>query len=278
MRCFAVCRYYHEKCLDMLCNMNGIDRQSNFSAQPKRSRSRRHFATTRWSVVLHAQKTDSVAAAEHALAILCETYWLPVYGFVRRSCNNWHEAEDLTQGFFAELLSRSFPRSLQPEGGRFRSWLLASVRNFLRNQFDRNAAIKRGGRVKVVSIDGEAIEDQILKSVSDNLPPERVFEREWATTLLKNVLARLREEMCGAGRGMEFEMLGRFLSMDRAEVDYRQASERLGISFDAARAAAHRIRKRYRRLLRAEIAETLADVEDIDDEIARLFVAVSEPG
>ena len=233
------------------------------------------FATTRWSLVLQAKDQPSPDASA-ALADLCRAYWYPLYVLIRRRSRDSHEAQDLTQSFFTRLLEKDFLGDVDPARGRFRAFLLAAVKHFLANEWDKGRAIKRGGQHRFISLEANSFdwdsgESRFLMEPAHELTAERLFERQWAIALLDRVLSRLRDEHTDARKLNHFETLQPFLSVDRDSVNYAQAAERLGIPESSARVAAHRLRKRYRELLRDEIAHTVANPEEIEDEIRYLF-------
>jgi RNA polymerase sigma-70 factor (ECF subfamily) len=235
----------------------------------------RRFATTRWSLVLQAKDKAAPQAAE-ALADLCRAYWYPLYAFARKRSRDGHEAQDLTQSFFARLLEKDFLGEVAPERGRFRAFLLAAIKHFIANEWDRERAAKRGGDRRHVSLnaghfDWDSGESRFLTEPAHELTAERLFERQWALALLDRVLSRLRDEQIAAGKLVQFETLQPFLSLDRDIANYADAAVRLNTTEAATRVAAHRLRKRYRSLLRDEIAHTVATVQEIDDEIRHLF-------
>jgi RNA polymerase sigma-70 factor (ECF subfamily) len=232
---------------------------------------RRGFETTQWSIVLAAGRSASGDARE-ALAVLCERYWYPVYAFVRGRGHGADEAEDLTQAFFAKLLEKHYVRDADPERGRFRSFLLAAVTHFLSNERDRETALKRGGGRAVVSLDAEDAEGRYRLEPSHDMTPERVFRRRWALMLLERAVARLREEAERAGQAERFERLTACLTGDA--VPHAEVAAALGMSEGAVKVAVHRLRRRYRELLRAEIADTVADPAAVDDELRELFAAL----
>jgi RNA polymerase sigma factor (sigma-70 family) len=243
---------------------------------PDRSSDSRHaggqsFATTHWSLVLAAGH-DSRPDAATALATLCETYWYPLYYYVRRRGYRAEEAQDLTQEFFANLLEKGSLKVADPDRGRFRSFLLASLNHFLANEWDRARTRKRGG--KVLSLDIEGAESRYSLEPADDLTAEKLFERRWAMTLLDLVLARLRDEFVREDRERVFERLKDFLGGAAAGAPYSQAAADLGMTEAAVKMAVHRLRRQYRRLLRAQIAQTVASPEEIDDEIRHLFAAL----
>jgi RNA polymerase sigma-70 factor (ECF subfamily) len=231
------------------------------------------FASTRWSVVLAAGR-DSSPGSREALETLCRSYWRPLYGYVRRRVADAHEAQDLIQEFFARLLDKNVIAVADPERGRFRAFLLTSLRNFLANQWEKSRAEKRGGGRTVLSLDLQYDESQSVCSPTDDLTPERLFDRQWAETLIDHVMTTLREEFAKAGKIEHFERLKVFLTGRSATLSYADAARGLGVSEGAAMVAAHRLRRRFRDLLRAEIAQTLADPKDVDDEIRFLFAAL----
>ncbi|MEZ6131446.1 MAG: sigma-70 family RNA polymerase sigma factor [Planctomycetaceae bacterium] len=231
--------------------------------------------TTRWSLVLQARGAADQHDVRLALAELCEAYWLPVYAFVRQQTRQIADAQDLTQAFFAELLSKQFLADAQPERGRFRSYLLAAAKHFLANERDKACTLKRGGGVTLQSLDWRRGEEQFRREPVDEMTPERLFERQWALAVLERVLERLQAEQATAGKAASFAVLSPFLSRNRRDMNYASAAEALRISEEAARVAVHRLRKRYRQLLRDEIAQTTATADDIDDELRCLFAALT---
>jgi RNA polymerase sigma-70 factor (ECF subfamily) len=231
------------------------------------------FATTHWSVVLAAGRKSSPRAQE-ALAALCQTYWYPLYACVRRQGHPPHAAQDLTQEFFARLLEKNFLGDVRRARGRFRSFLLAALKHFLANEWDRERALKRGGGREFISLEAEAEARYALEPV-DLDSPDRLYERRWALTLLERVLAALKREWTIAGRAAHFDALKDTLAGGRGSVPYAQLAERLGMSEEAVKVAAHRLRKRYRELLRSEIAQTVARPEEVEDEIRHLFTVLS---
>ena len=232
------------------------------------------FVSTRWSVVLAAGQA-STPGSQQALAALCRDYWYPLYAYVRRRVNDAHEAQDLVQEFFARLVEKNVIAVADPQRGRFRSFLLASLRNFLSHEWAKAGAAKRGGRLASVSLDLDAGEARYLRELAENLTPEQLFERRWAETLLDRVTTQLRDEFARAGRKHHFDELKLFLTGKNPGASYAEAAANLGITEGAAMVAAHRMRRRFRELLMAEIAQTLANPQDIDDEINGLFAALA---
>jgi len=231
------------------------------------------FHTTRWSVVLAAGH-ESSPDREEALAALCEAYWHPLYVFARRQGHNATDAQDLTQAFFTRLLERNDFAGLRPERGRFRGFLLASMRHFLANEWDRSKAKKRGGDIRHLSIDFLQGEDRYLAEPADTHTPESAFDREWALALLELVHQKLREKYEKKGQAELFDELKDLLTGGPPAESYGPLAEDLDMTEGAVRVAVHRLRRRFGELLRAEIAETVADEHEIDNEIRFLFTAL----
>jgi RNA polymerase sigma-70 factor (ECF subfamily) len=233
---------------------------------------RADFATTQWSIVLAAGR-NSTPYAQAALGALCQLYWRPLYSFLRRTGCSPEEAEDVVQGFFARLLERGDLAQVSPERGRFRSFLLAAIKHFLANERDRARAVRRGGGRTTFSLDVAAAESRYAAEASDARTPEAVFDRHWALTLLARAQERLRDEFAAGGKRERFEQLHPLLHGDSGG-SYREAAAALGLSENAVMVAVHRLRQRFRELLREEIAQTLAGPEQIDEEIRDLFAAL----
>ncbi len=228
------------------------------------------FRSTHWSLVVCAgNRQDS--QANKALAALCQRYWLPLYAFARRRVADQHEAQDLTQDFFARLLEKNVLASASPDRGRFRSFLLTALKNFLANEWDRTQAQKRGGRHELLSLNWAEGESQLNLEPAHDLTAERLFDRQWVLTLLDHVVSRLQAEFVDAGKERQFEALKGTLTGERPDTAYSAIADELGMTEDAVRQAAHRMKKRYRELLRAEVAETVLDPADLEDEIRQLF-------
>jgi RNA polymerase sigma factor (sigma-70 family) len=232
------------------------------------------FATTRWTLIRAATDREKPEAQE-ALERLCQLYWFPIYAHVRRKGNSAEEAADLTQAFFAHMLESEALHTLEPERGRFRSFLLTSADNFLTNEYHKQTAQKRGGGRTIVSIDVPGAEGRLLKDPSDGHTPERAFERSWAQALLERVFDLLRGEYETAGKTELFTKLYLFLPKGESSQSYRDAGHDLRMSEAAVKVAVHRMRKRFGELLREQILLTVERPEDIDEEITRLFKAVS---
>jgi RNA polymerase sigma-70 factor (ECF subfamily) len=230
------------------------------------------FATTRWSLVL-AAKDKAAPEARQALADLCTAYWYPLYAYVRRQGHDAEQAQDLTQEFFTRLLEKDFLRAVDPVRGRFRAFLLAALRHFLANEWDRAKASKRGGGRRLLSLDCRAAEDRYRLEPAHQLTAEKLFERRYALTLLEQVLQRLKREMARAGKDELFEGLKQYLA-GAAESGYAETARALNMSDGALKTAVHRLRRRYRELLREAIAETVETDHEIDEEIRDLFAAL----
>ena len=232
------------------------------------------FTTTCWTVIVQARDQGS-PQAHQALAELCRAYWYPLYVFLRRRGYQPDQAEDLTQGFFADLLSRDFFKTVDPAKGRFRTFLLASLEHFLANRRDWERRVKRGGKVHHVSIDLRNAEGRYLREPAHEATPERLFERRWTLTLLDHVLDRLECEMILKGKGGLFERLKPALMGAHDEATYALVGKDLGKTESAIRVDACRLRKRFRALMYEEIARTVADPSQVDDEINALFLTLS---
>jgi RNA polymerase sigma-70 factor (ECF subfamily) len=232
------------------------------------------FATTHWSVVLGAGDAPS-PEAEAALTRLCQTYWLPVYAFVRKRGHSPDQAQDLTQAFFANFLEKQHVTKANRERGRFRSFLMTSVENFLRNEHDRAQAQKRGGGRQLLSLDEQDAEARYLQEPTTEMDPAKAFDQRWAATLLSTVLNRLQAEFGVTGRGDLFEALQAHLWGDAESTPYPELAERFSLSLANVKTTAHRLRQRYRELLRDEIAHTVALPGQVDEEIRYLMQVVS---
>jgi len=229
----------------------------------------RWFATTHWSVVLCARDKSPQSGA--ALEALCRTYWPPLYTYLRRRGYDTHQAQDLTQAFIAHLLTRDFLSDVSRDKGKFRSFLLASLNNFLVNEHERTNAQKRGGGVAFVPLEATEMEDWLRGEPAETETAEHIFDRRWALTLLERAFARVRDEFEAAGKLRQFECLKPYLEGDVAHGDYKAAAHELQISAGAVAVAVHRLRQRYRDLLRDEVAQTVADPLEVDEEIRQLF-------
>lgn len=235
------------------------------------------FATTHWTVVLAAGQRSS-PKADHALDQLCRTYWFPLYAYVRRRGHNREDAEDLTQTFFARFMAKNYLEGLNAERGRFRAFLLASLKHFLANEWDKSQRQKRGGQVPHLSLDWQTADTQFQLAAPAESSPELAFDREWAVALLAQVLARLAAECEHDGRGHQFTVLKPFLTAHKDSLPQSEAAQTLGLGMGALRVAIHRLRKRYRQLLRDTIAQTVAEPAQVDEEIRALFDAFRSSG
>ncbi len=225
--------------------------------------------------MLAAAGTDNSHGRE-ALARLCQIYWYPLYAFVRRQGHTPHDAQDLTQEFFARLLEKDSLGDVDRSKGKFRSFLLAALKHFLSKEWARAKALKRGGGRAPVPLDTTGAENRYRREPEDNATPEKLFERRWALTLLDQVLTRLSEDYAATGKRALFEQLQGCLTGDRHLLPYAEHAARLGVSEGAVKVSVHRLRQRYRRLLRDEIAQTVATPAEIDDEIRQLFAALEK--
>jgi len=232
------------------------------------------FATTHWSVVLAAGQQQSPQAAE-ALENLCRTYWYPLFAFVRRLGYGAEDAQDLTQAFFAHLLRKPFLDGVGPEKGRFRSFLLACLKHFLVDEREKARTAKRGGNCPAIPLDLERAEERYRLESRVEANPEALFERRWALDLLERVLDRLRHEAADSGRGAVFDALECCLLGDRPTETYAQLGSRLGLSETAVKVTVHRLRQRYRELLREEVAHTVTRAEELEAEMRYLLEVVS---
>lgn len=232
------------------------------------------FATTHWTVVLAAGEQHTPQAA-HALETLCRTYWFPLYAYARRRGYAKADAEDVTQAFFAAFLAGNYLADLSAERGRFRAFLLASLKHFLINEWKKSQRLKRGGGQPLFSLDWQTADAQFQMTAAAGPSPDKAYDREWALALLARVIKRLHAEHESEGRAKQFTELKVFLTAGKGTVSHAAAAQALGVEEAAVRVAVHRLRKRYRALLRAEIAQTLADPAQVDEEMRALFGAFS---
>jgi RNA polymerase sigma-70 factor (ECF subfamily) len=232
------------------------------------------FATTHWTVVLAAGKRHT-PKADRALEELCRTYWFPLYAYVRRRGYAKADAEDLVQAFFARFLARNYLEGLSAERGRFRAFLLASLKHFLANEWDKSQRQKRGGGATILSLDWQTADTQFQIAATGEPSPDKAFDREWALALLAKVIERLQAECVADGKGKLFEQLKVFLAAGKSETAQAEIAKALGMEECAVRVAVHRLRKRYRVLLREEIAQTLSEPTMVDEEMRALFGAFS---
>lgn len=240
-------------------------------------RGRHAFATTHWSLVVAAggpQTTESAAALE----TLCRIYWYPLYAFVRRFGYDVDRAEDSVQAFFLHLLQHDSLLSARPDRGRFRSFLLGSLKHFLANEYDRARTLKRGGGQPVTSLDVMSAEGRYALEPRDDTSPETLFERRWAVTLLDRVHMQLRASLVRSGKGALFEHLKDYITGVETDVSYRDIGAAVGLSEGAARVTVHRLRRRFREALREEIRQTVSDPGEIDEELDFLLGVLSRTG
>lgn len=230
------------------------------------------FLTTRWSVVLTAGRPGE-ARAQAALADLCAAYYRPIYGYVRRRGNGVEDARDLTQAFFARLLEKNSVVGADPRRGRFRAWLLGTLKHFLANEWDRSQAQKRGAGRVPLSLEFESADERLALEPAHALTPERAFERDWALSVLERAFLALESEWTARGRGELFRALKPLLSGEPGE-SLRSIGQRLGQSEGAVKVAAHRLRRAFRAALRREIAETVEGDGEVEGELAALIEAL----
>jgi RNA polymerase sigma factor (sigma-70 family) len=228
------------------------------------------FAATRWSMVLAAGNWRAGSAAQRAMGELAQLYWFPLYAYLRRRGSTPSQAEDLVQGFFLRLLEKDVLATADRSRGRFRSFLLTALKHYLANEWDRGRAQKRGGGREVLALDAMDAEARYASEPVDEMTPERVFERRWTLAVLEQVLTRLRDDYLSRGQGDLFLALEHLLTGGEA-ASYRQIADCLGMTEGAAKVAGHRLRRRYRELLREEIAQTVSDPALVDEEIRQLL-------
>ncbi len=233
----------------------------------------RQFSATRWSVVVVAGRRSS-PDSRRALESLCEAYWYPLYAYVRRRVTDVNDAHDLTQAFFAELLAKNYFGSATAERGRFRAFLLTALKHFLSKEWDKAKTQKRGGGKTPIPLDFESADSHYRLEPASGLTAEQIYDREWAVALLGRILKRLEEEAVQAGKSQQFTELKPFLIGEHSGATYAQVAPQLGMTESAAKMAAHRLRRRYRELLREEIAETVSGPDEVEAEISNLFATL----
>lgn len=234
------------------------------------------FCTTRWSTVLAARDRDT-PQARAALEKLCRTYWYPVYAFVRlRGCKR-EEAQDLAQEFFLRLLERDFLRDVAREKGRFRTFLLVSLKNFLATDWERRQALKRGGQQQFVSWDELDAEERYAQEPASNCTPEDLYDQRWAVQVMEQAMASLRGEFASSAKLPQFERLQPFLSNPATGEDYAQAARELAMTPQAVAVAVHRMRRRFGELARSVVAHTVAAPDEIELELQALVQALAQP-
>lgn len=244
--------------------------------EPSTAQTAQLFATTQWSAVLRAGE-DSSPAARQALEQLCTTYWYPLYAYVRRNGHRPHDAQDLVQEFFHRFLERKYLRHADRNRGRFRTFLLTSLKNFVINEWTRANREKRGGGQKVLSLDEEMAESRFAAEPAVDQPPDALYDRGWAAILLDRALAALRGEFERAGKQGLFERLKIFVWGEKNALSYAAMAEQLGMTEGAVKVAVHRLRQRYGELLRVEAAQTVTTPAEIDEEL-RYLVSVIRSG
>jgi RNA polymerase sigma-70 factor (ECF subfamily) len=232
------------------------------------------FATTHWSVVLQAGQPGA-PGYQQALETLCRGYWFPLYAYLRRHGYDSHQAEDYTQAFFCRVLEKQVLRLADSKRGRFRSFLLAALKNFLADERDRARAQKRGGGRKLLSIDFNQAENQYALEPADRLSPEKLFDKSWALTVLERTMACLKAELAGKNKKELFDHLKIYLTAEKGSIPYRDTAAELNMTEAAVRTAVHRLRRHYRKSLRDEIAQTVTTEDQIDEEIDDLFAALT---
>ena len=231
------------------------------------------FTQTHWSVVLAAGDNSSPEGFA-ALDKLCHAYWFPLYAYVRRCGETPEDAKDLTQEFFGRLLEKNWLRAVNPQRGRFRWFLLASLKHFLSNEWDRARTQKRGGGRRPIYLDELSPEERYSLEPTDSLSADKVYDRTWALTLLEKTRARLGDEFTAAGRVERFAMLERFLPGEQSSSTYAEIATRLSVAEGTVKSDVSRLRRRYGELLREELVQTLGSVTDLDDELRHLFEAL----
>ena len=232
------------------------------------------FSTTHWSIVEGAGQ-DNPALAAVALERLCRIYWFPIYAFIRRRGSSQHDAEDSTQGFFAHLLEKESIKKVDRQKGKFRSFMLAALTNFLNNEWDKQRALKRGGKIQIVSLDETRAEDLYIHEPAESLTPEQLFERHWAFAVVERVFDRLKQEYAMADKVNLFEQLQHGLTREMTQEICAEWATSLSVTEGALKIALHRLRRRYGELLRDEIAHTVATPEELHDEIRHLCAVMA---
>ena len=239
------------------------------SAKPQQ-----YFATTHWSVVLSAARNDT-SRASIALEKLCRTYWYPLYAYVRRRGFSSHDAQDMTQAFFACLLERQSLANVDPEKGRFRSFMLGALNYFIASEWAKAQTQKRGAGKQIISLDLAAAEERYDLEPADNNTPDKIFDRAWANALLATVVANLELEYRREGKEHVFEVLKQTLAGSRESQPYAELATKLNLNEGAVKTAVHRLRKRYRQVLEAEIANTVGSTDEVKEELTHLLGAIS---
>ena len=236
-----------------------------------------YFATTRWTMVLSAGRQTS-AGSDRALAELCQIYWYPLYAYVRHRGQTKEDAEDLVQAFFERFLEKNYLDGLTAERGKFRAFLLAALKHFLANEWDKKQRLKRGGGAQILSLDWTTAEDRYHLEPPDADSPDRIFDRNWALAALDQVIKRLKNECIAEGKSGLFDQAKGYLTVGEAAIPYREAAQHLKMDEGAVRVAVHRLRHRYRELLREEIGGTLSNPAQVQEELRALQAALSNAG
>lgn len=253
-----------------------MNNSSESDRTPGATRPAPRFATTHWSLVQAADGSDSEEADE-ALAELCRTYWYPLYSFIRRRGYEASEAEDLTQSFFARFIEHRDYRSARPDKGKFRTFLLSCLKHFLANDWQRKNALKRGGRLRIESLDGAEAERRYQLEPAELDTPERIFQRSWACTVLDTALQNLRRQHEDEGKSEWFDQLKVYLTGEPTSRTQAEIGQSLGMTEDAVKSAVYRLRKQFARQLRSDIQQTLTDPSDVEQELTDLFAAFQQP-
>jgi RNA polymerase sigma-70 factor (ECF subfamily) len=230
----------------------------------------REFMTTRWSVVLRAADVPS-AESDGAMEQLCRNYWYPLYVYVRRQGRSPHDAQDLTQEFFARMMKKKILKIADPARGRFRTFLLCSLKNFLASDWKKSQAGKRGGGVAMLSIDEHDTEQRYTNEPVESQTPEHSYAKGWASTLLDIAMEGLRRKYIESGKTKIFQTFSCCILEDSKEARYEDLAAEIGMSAGAARVAIHRMRDDFRQVLRAEVASTVESREEVDDELRYLI-------
>ncbi|MHC4104133.1 MAG: RNA polymerase sigma factor [Planctomycetota bacterium] len=232
------------------------------------------FATTHWSVVLQAGQPKA-PGYQQALETLCQSYWFPLYAYLRRHGYSNQQAEDYTQAFFCRILEKHVLSMADSRRGKFRSFLLGTLKHFLSDEYDRSQAQKRGGGRKVLSIDFTGAENQYALEPAHRLSPEKLFDKSWALTVLERTMSRLKAELASQNKQELFDHLKIYLTTEKDSIPYRDKAAELNMSEGNVRTAVHRLRRRYRKLLRDEISQTVTAENQVDEEIDDLFNALA---
>ena len=239
--------------------------------QQNENTKRVEFATTNWSVVLAAAAGGDSRRSSAALERLCRAYWYPLYAFIRRNGHGPHDAQDLTQEYFARLLAKDYLASVDQSKGKFRSFLLSSLKHFIANERARTKTKKRGGNYEFITFDPASAESRYGLEPAPETPPEILYDRQWAVTLLERVMVRLRREYVAAGKKDLFENIKEMLIGDKHIASHSDLATRANLSEETLKVTIHRLRRRYRELIRTEVANTLTSGDEVDEELRYLF-------